>query len=125
MNILGKYTVPGDTRVVLHQSCVLMDEKHWQNAHEFRPERFLDAEGKYLKVKPAAFIPFSTGRRICPGEQLAINDLFLAITRLLQLTDHYTIELDHKYCSPDYLEADPTNLWMQFPKPFELILKQK
>ncbi|CAG2164301.1 unnamed protein product [Oppiella nova] len=80
-----KYSIKENTYLVVHQSCILMDEKNWTDADKFNPDRFLDNHGKFDTVKPPAFIPFSTGRRICPGEQLAINNLFL----ILNLTQLY------------------------------------
>ncbi|CAG2180045.1 unnamed protein product [Oppiella nova] len=76
---LGKHNIPENTRVVLHQYCILMDQAHWDKPDKFIPERWFDNEGQFLSNKPAAYIPFSYGRRICPGEMLAINDLFLAL----------------------------------------------
>uniref|UniRef100_A0A3Q1FYC2 Cytochrome P450 2J6-like n=1 Tax=Acanthochromis polyacanthus TaxID=80966 RepID=A0A3Q1FYC2_9TELE len=42
----------------------------------------LTSEGKF--VKPAAFIPFSAGKRLCPGESLAKMELFLFFTCFMQ-----------------------------------------
>uniref|UniRef100_A0A2D4I3Y1 Cytochrome P450 n=2 Tax=Micrurus lemniscatus lemniscatus TaxID=129467 RepID=A0A2D4I3Y1_MICLE len=63
-------------------SSVLHDESQWEKPHEFYPEHFLDSEGKF--VKRAAFMPFSAGRRVCAGENLAKMELFLFFTNLLQ-----------------------------------------
>ncbi|CAG2169093.1 unnamed protein product [Oppiella nova] len=110
---LGNYTLPKDTCIVLQQYSILMDDKYWDKPDRFNPGRFLDDQGKLVTVKPAAFIPFGCGRRMCIGEQLATNNLFLALVSLLQLTNNYTIDLADK--SPRSLEADPVNLWIQFP----------
>ncbi|XP_058039065.1 cytochrome P450 2K6-like [Ahaetulla prasina] len=63
-------------------TSVLHDESQWEKPHEFYPEHFLDSEGKF--VKRDAFMPFSAGRRICAGENLAKMELFLFFTSLLQ-----------------------------------------
>ncbi|CAG2108197.1 unnamed protein product [Medioppia subpectinata] len=120
---IGKYNIPEGTSVVVQQYSILMDDKYWDNPDEFNPGRFLDNEGKQVVVKPAAFIPFGVGRRQCIGEQLATNTLFLALVRLLQLTTDYNITIDNP--TTDTLDADPINLWIQFPKQYNIVLKTK
>ena len=55
---------------------------HWEDPDYFNPKRFLDADGNI--VKNEHLIPFSIGKRICPGEILAKSELFLFFTGLLQ-----------------------------------------
>jgi len=50
------------------------------DAHLFRPERFLESELR----DPARFV-FGFGRRICPGRYLADNNIFIAIASLIHL----------------------------------------
>ena len=59
----------------------------------FKPERFLDSKGHYLSIRHPGFIPFGMGRRVCLGEKLALADLFLIITNLLQSTSGYEFVL--------------------------------
>ena len=66
------------------------DEKLWLDPWNFRPERFLDSNGELLPadhVLRKAWIPFSLGRRSCPGETLAMTRTFLYLTRILQEFD--------------------------------------
>ncbi|KAG7232710.1 hypothetical protein INR49_008197 [Caranx melampygus] len=69
-------------------SSVLLDETEWERPHSFHPAHFLDKDGKF--VKRDAFIPFSAGRRLCPGESLARMELFIFFTTLLQ---HFHVSL--------------------------------
>ena len=48
----------------------------------FRPERFLDENGNVIRNEQ--FIPFSIGKRQCPGMALAKAELFLFFTGLMQ-----------------------------------------
>ncbi|XP_067829978.1 cytochrome P450 2K1-like isoform X2 [Heptranchias perlo] len=79
------YFIPKGTYVIPLLASVLYDKTQWEKPEEFNPSHFLDAEGKF--VKRDAFIPFSTGRRICPGETLAKVELFLFFVTLLQKFD--------------------------------------
>ncbi|CAG2110386.1 unnamed protein product, partial [Medioppia subpectinata] len=83
---IGEHPVAQNTQVVLHQGAIMTDSNHWNNPDKFEPERFLDEHGQFIQTKLAAYMPFSYGRRVCPGESLAINDLFLVLVRFIQLT---------------------------------------
>lgn len=54
-----------------------------QNVNEFVPERFLSPDGTTL-VTPEAFIPFSYGKRVCLGERLARDTVFLFASNIAQ-----------------------------------------
>ncbi|NXV72319.1 CP2K6 protein, partial [Atlantisia rogersi] len=80
--IFKGYFIPKETYVIPLLASVLRDKSQWEKPDIFYPENFLDSEGKF--VKKEAFMPFSTGRRICAGETLAKMELFLFFTSLLQ-----------------------------------------
>ncbi|XP_063056459.1 cytochrome P450 2J4-like [Engraulis encrasicolus] len=79
---IGHYVIPKGTMVTGTLHSILFDETEWETPHTFNPGHFLDAEGKFRKRE--AFLPFSLGKRGCPGEQLARMELFLIFTSLLQ-----------------------------------------
>ncbi|XP_067415150.1 cytochrome P450 2D6 [Emydura macquarii macquarii] len=76
------FFIPKKTIIIAFLSSVLKDETVWEKPHQFYPEHFLNADGQF--VKQEAFLPFSAGRRMCLGEQLARKELFLFFTTLLQ-----------------------------------------
>ncbi|XP_028996276.1 cytochrome P450 2K1-like isoform X2 [Betta splendens] len=76
------YFIEKGTTVFPLLGSVLHDESEWENPHSFYPAHFLDRDGNF--VKPDAFMPFSAGRRVCIGENLAKMELFIFFTTLLQ-----------------------------------------
>ncbi|CAN9500604.1 unnamed protein product [Ophioblennius macclurei] len=79
---LGGYTIPKGTAVMPMLQSALTDESMWETPDSFNPQHFLDEDGKFQKRE--AFLPFSAGKRVCLGEQLARMELFLFFTSLLQ-----------------------------------------
>ncbi|XP_067368510.1 cytochrome P450 2J4-like isoform X3 [Channa argus] len=80
--VLDKYTIPKGTAIIPTLNSVLNDESMWETPHSFNPQHFLDQFGDFRKRE--AFLPFSAGKRMCLGEQLARMELFLFFTSLLQ-----------------------------------------
>jgi len=76
------YDIPKGTMVLANLSANHHDPEIWgQDVEEFRPERFLSPDESTV-VRHEALIPFSIGRRICPGETLARDTLFLFTANL-------------------------------------------
>lgn len=50
------------------------------NPRRFDPLRFIDAEGRLKRCDE--IIPFSVGKRACPGEGMARMELFLFFSNL-------------------------------------------
>ncbi|XP_014872074.1 cytochrome P450 2K4-like isoform X2 [Poecilia latipinna] len=76
------YFIEKGTPVIAVLTSVLQDESQWEKPNVFYPGNFLSKDGKFLKRD--AFMPFSAGRRACPGESLARMELFIFFTTLLQ-----------------------------------------
>ncbi|NXL94119.1 CP2DK protein, partial [Alectura lathami] len=79
---LQGFFIPKGTTIITNLSSVLKDEAFWKKPNQFYPEHFLDENGQF--VRPEAFMPFSAGRRVCLGEQLAKMELFIFFTTLMQ-----------------------------------------
>ncbi|XP_030835877.1 cytochrome P450 2U1 [Strongylocentrotus purpuratus] len=75
------YDIPEGAIVFANYWSISRDPKLWDDPEVFRPERFLNEEGKC--VKPDELTPFSIGKRVCIGESLAKMELSLLFTHLL------------------------------------------
>ncbi|XP_041477576.1 cytochrome P450 2J4-like [Lytechinus variegatus] len=78
---LDGYTIPKGAIIMANLWKVFNDGNLWKNPDAFKPERFLNQAGELIKKDELIF--FSTGRRECPGKQLARVEVFLAFTTLL------------------------------------------
>ena len=64
-------------------------------ADEFIPDRFLDANGKYIgrsSVSNGNFLPFSVGKRDCLGKALADRELVLFFVAIMNQFEFRKIE---------------------------------
>ncbi|XP_056671009.1 cytochrome P450 2J2-like isoform X1 [Monodelphis domestica] len=75
------YYVPKGTMLLTNLTALHRDPKVWATPETFNPEHFLE-NGQFTKRE--AFLPFSAGKRVCLGEQLARAELFIFFTCLLQ-----------------------------------------
>ncbi|XP_035684256.1 cytochrome P450 2U1-like [Branchiostoma floridae] len=90
------YDIPAGTQVLPNLWSAHMDPEYWSDPEKFDPRRFLDSDGK-VATRPESYMPFSTGRRVCLGEQLAKMELFLIFSSLLK---HFTFKLPEGAAAP-------------------------
>ncbi|KAM0015472.1 putative ferruginol synthase [Helianthus debilis subsp. tardiflorus] len=94
---LGEYIVPKNTQILVNAWAMARDPKYWENPMTFKPERFLENELEY-KGQHFEFIPFGSGRRMCPGIPLAQRVVSLMLATFVYHCDwnlpHATEEMD-------------------------------
>nr|WJZ49115.1 cytochrome P450 [Isodon lophanthoides var. gerardianus] len=64
------YVIPKDTQILVNVWAYSRDPKVWANPDAFAPERFLERNTGY-RGQDYELIPFGSGRRMCPGLELA------------------------------------------------------
>ena len=111
--------IPKGTQVWFNHWAIHHDERHWDEPDDFKPERWLDNEGKLVPGAKLSYLPFGAGRRVCIGESLAKIELFLYLSSILY---RYDIETAPDGSLPD-LEGVVSLL--STPKPFEVTLKRR
>lgn len=115
--MLGGYVLPKNTTVLLALETIHMDEAYWDAPHEFRPERFLDANNNIINTE--RLVPFGLGRRRCLGESLVRACLFTYTVGILQkfrLEIPAGVKLPRKQTQPGLLTS---------PVPYEIIFKRR
>ncbi|XP_070263639.1 cytochrome P450 1A2 isoform X2 [Myotis yumanensis] len=109
---LNGFYIPKERYVFINQWHVNHDQKLWGDPSEFRPERFLTADGTTInKTLSEKVMLFGMGKRRCIGEVLAKWEVFLFLAILLQrlefsvlpgvkvdLTPIYGLTMKHAHC---------------------------
>ncbi|KAK3017512.1 hypothetical protein RJ639_006117 [Escallonia herrerae] len=85
-NMLG-YQIPKGTQILVNIWAIGRDPKTWKEPLEFKPERFLEPNMADYKGHHFEFIPFGSGRRMCPAVPLASLVLPLALGSVLHEFD--------------------------------------
>eukprot|EP00093_Oithona_nana_P013662 13662.XXX_526995_528524_1 [CDS] Oithona nana genome sequencing. len=104
------------TAFIANLQKFLMDPKEFEDPKKLKPERFIQ-NGQL--VKKEMFVPFGIGKRICMGESLAKNELFIFFVRILQRLE-ISVSKDAK---PDPKEY--TSGITRIPKPFYVQIKER
>lgn len=117
--LLGGYIVPKGAVVIPSLECCHSDPVYWEKPNDFYPEHFLNKEGKVIHKKEG-FIPFSTGKRVCPGESLACMEIYLFLSGMLQKFQ-FTLP-EGEDLNP---KRNPKDRFINAAKPFNVIIKKR
>ncbi|GMN35000.1 hypothetical protein TIFTF001_005027 [Ficus carica] len=79
---IGGFHIPRGTMLLVNLWAIQHDPKIWDEPTKFKPERFKElGDGMRVGFK---LLPFGTGRRGCPGENLAMRMVGLTLASLIQ-----------------------------------------
>lgn len=83
--VIGGHHVSKGTRLIVNIWKLHRDPRMWTDPCEFRPDRFMTThEDLNFKGQNFEYIPFSSGRRSCPGMTLGLLVVELVLARLVQ-----------------------------------------
>ena len=83
------YTVPKDCQILVNVWAIHRDPKIWEDPLSFKPERFIGSNLSY-KGNDFGYLPFGSGRRMCPGEIMASKVILLTVASLVANFDWFT-----------------------------------
>ncbi|KAI3507800.1 hypothetical protein L1887_22795 [Cichorium endivia] len=85
------YEIPTGTMLFVNIWSIGRSPEYWETPLEFKPDRFLEGEtqNSSLDIKGQSFqlLPFGTGRRGCPGINLAMRELPVVVAALIQYVE--------------------------------------
>ncbi|CAN6359487.1 unnamed protein product [Urochloa humidicola] len=116
---LHGYDIPAKTRVIINAWAIGRDKESWENAEQFLPERFMHNAPDY-NGKDFRFIPFSAGRRGCPGIVFATRLAELALANLMY---HFDWELPEGQDLESFQVVESTGLTPALKSSLMLVAK--
>ncbi|KAM6600199.1 hypothetical protein CsatA_019808 [Cannabis sativa] len=87
---INGYEIPAKTRVFINTHGLGRNTKLWDNVEEFRPERHWLGDGSRVEISHGAdfkILPFSAGKRKCPGAPLGVTLVLMGLARLFHCFD--------------------------------------
>lgn len=79
---LGEYSLPEESNMLICAYAMHRDERRWENANEFNPDRF--EKEKMKDVDKFGYLPFGGGPRICIGNNFALMEMQIAVSMMVQ-----------------------------------------
>ncbi|XP_048323781.2 cytochrome P450 714C2 [Ziziphus jujuba] len=91
---VGEMLVPKGVNIWIWMLELHRDPELWgPDAYKFNPERFANGVSGACKC-PQAYLPFGVGRRVCPGQSLAMVELKILFALIVS---NFTVSVSPKY----------------------------
>ncbi|KAK7404619.1 hypothetical protein VNO78_05574 [Psophocarpus tetragonolobus] len=110
------YVIPENTLLFVNVWSMGRNPNYWDNPLEFRPERFLninigegdstgliDVRGQHFQL-----LPFGSGRRMCPGINLAMQLVPALLAAIIQCFDFHVLDSNGEVLKGNNLVIDVT-----------------
>ncbi|KAJ4899856.1 hypothetical protein Rs2_13807 [Raphanus sativus] len=112
---LKGYDIAAGTQVIINAWAIQRDNATWgPDAEEFKPERHLNSSWDF-QGQDYKFIPFGSGRRLCPGIRLALVLVEVTVANLVKRFDWRVPVGPHGMDKPDLAEAAGIEACRKFP----------
>lgn len=99
---LGGVSIPKGSMIAFSRYALHRNKRYWDSPEEFIPDRFdLDDQ----KINMSAYLPFSSGPRICIGRHFAMMEMTVILCLILM---NYKISI-----CPNYKHSVAINLTME------------
>ena len=110
------FRIPKNTTIMLQNKVAQTQEQHFSNAQKFIPERWIkNACPMHQNHQPDVIKAFGSGPRFCPGKNLAMHEMIIALSTICK---HFDIEMAVK---PEDVQEQFS--FTMFPKNLMLKLK--
>ena len=117
MTVLCPLSVIG-TIILANLFSTYHDEEIYPDSYTFKPERFLNEQGMFVKPTGKQMLPFSIGKRVCLGESLARTELFMTLVSFVQRFEATRVR-------DELVKEDGVDMFTYAPKPFVFCLEQR
>ncbi len=116
--VLDGFVIPKNSFVIPNFHKVHRDLTYWEKPEVLYPEHWLDASGQFVS-KHEGFLSFGTGKRRCPGHDLALLEMFLFVSNLVQ---KFNFKLPPELVGKD---IETTTGVVVSPKPYPIIMEPR
>ncbi|KAG8245286.1 hypothetical protein J6590_005600 [Homalodisca vitripennis] len=113
----GGYFIPKGSSISMNLHSIGYDPKYWKDPETFNPERFLDSQGQY--TRPSNMPTFGLDQRVCVGEMIARNIIFLFTTTFFE---KFSISLPPGEPKPSTMALPGIT---SAPQPFKISVKSR
>ncbi|KAF5470600.1 hypothetical protein F2P56_011104 [Juglans regia] len=106
---IGNYVIPAKTLLFVNVWAIGRDPTCWENPLEFQPERFLNSDHEKknmagpidIRGQHFQLLPFGSGTRLCPGLNLAMQELPTLLAAMIQCFDFKVVGKHGKLINDD------------------------